>query len=421
MSMNVLFSVGISLFAAQQEDPPNILFILTDDHRPDGMGCYGNASLKTPTFDRIAREGARFDAFYVASPLCCPSRAAILSGLYPHQTGVKENIRNPELPSGTTTIASLLRKTGYLTGFVGKAHMGGDPRKWDFQECPLWLPQGQVKRNENPTLMVDGIEKIVPGHITEIIASSGIQWIRKHKKERWFLWLATTAPHTPWDMNPDHPYEAKSIQPPPLWPKGEPLTRQDWAAYYSTISKLDFEIGRVLQALEKETLLERTLILVVGDNGHMMGRLGFRDKLVWYEESARVPALARWPSKIKGGAEVKSPIVSVDLMATFCDIAGVTLPERREGVSFLPALTGRDPLRTIAYSEVDATRVAGGYWQMVRTARYKYVKNVTRNTELLYDLKSDPHEEKSLADDSSQAKTLQEHRSLLVHWLKKTP
>ncbi len=414
-------AVGLWILAATQEEPPNILFLLTDDHRPDGMGCYGNSSLQTPNFDRIAREGARFDAFYVASPLCCPSRAAILSGLYPHQSGVTENFRNPELPSESITIASLLRKSGYFTGFVGKAHMGGDPRKWSFQECPLWLPQGQVRRNENPRLMVDGIEKVVPGHITEIIASSAIEWIERHKKDRWFLWCATTAPHTPWEMSRDHPYDSKEIRPPPLWPKGEALTRQDWAAYYSTIGKLDFEVGRILKSLEKSQILDRTLVLVVGDNGHMMGRLGFRDKWVWYEESARVPAIARWPSRIKSGTVVKSPVVSVDLLATFCDIAGASIPEKREGSSFLPALAGQAPLRKIAYSEVDATKLGEGYWQMVRSSRFKYVKNVTKNSELLYDLQADPCEAKNLAAGAAHSKILQEHRSLLEEWRRRTP
>ncbi len=408
----------LALLTPQDDDRPNILFILTDDHRPDAMGCYGNESLRTPNFDRIAKEGARFDSFYVAAPLCCPSRAAILSGLYPHQNGVLDNRNRPDFRNDKTTVATLLNKAGYVTGFVGKAHMGGDPRKWDFQECPIWLPTGGSK-HRNPELMVEGAKKVVEGQITEIFTDSAIQWVEKHQSDRWFLWFATTAPHTPYVHDPKHSYARSEIKPPPLWPKGESLGDADWPGYYSTISMLDEQIGRLLRKLDSLKLLDKTLMVLVGDNGFMHGSHGQKAKSVWYEESARTPALARWPAKIQPGTKITTPVVSIDLLPTFCEVAGIEKPGKREGCSLLPALTGKAALRSVAYSEVDAEK-QGGHWQMARTDRFKYVRFVEGGKELLYDLRSDPHELTDLSADPASRPSLERMRSIHQAWVKAT-
>jgi N-acetylglucosamine-6-sulfatase len=393
------------LYAVVQDDRPNILFILTDDHRPDAMGCYGNESIRTPNFDAIAKEGARLDRFYVAAPLCCPSRAAFLTGLWPHQNGVLNNKNKPDLEKETPTIATILGKAGYTTGFIGKAHMGGDPRAWGFAETPIWLPTGSSK-HKNPTLMVDGKEREVEGQITRIFADHAIAWLDRHKGDRWFLWLATTAPHKPYYKDPNHAYD--EIKPPPLWPKGEPLSDADWAGYYSTISMLDEQIGRVLAKLRETGQLDKTFIFVAGDNGFMHGSHGEPAKSVWYEESARVPALARWPARIKAGTTVAAPIVSVDLLPTLAEIAGV----ESKGLSMLPALTGGEAKRKIVYAELGGNRNKAE-WKMVRTDRFKYVRH-DDGTERLYDLEADPNELKNVAGESD----LTEMRKLLDEWSK---
>lgn len=393
-----------------QDDKPNILFIFTDDHRPDALGCYGNESIRTPNFDRLAKEGARLDAFYVAAPLCCPSRAAMLTGLYPHQNGVMDNKGKPDLKKGAATIAELLNDAGYVTGFVGKAHMGGDPREWKFKETPVWLPSGGSKHRD-PTLNVEGESKKVEGHITQIFADAAIGFLDKHKGDRFFLWLATTAPHTPYLRDPNHAYKKTDIKAPPMWPKGAELSDADWEGYYSTISMLDEQVGRVLKKLEETGLLDKTVIFMCGDNGFMHGSHGYRAKSVWYEESARVPALVRWPAKVKAGTTVAAPAVSVDFFATWCEIAGIEKPKDREGVSLLPALTGKEPLRAVAYSELGSAKMT---WQMVRKGGWKYVKRED-GTEMLYDLATDPNELKG----AEAPKVLEEMRALHADFLKK--
>ncbi|MBI4616940.1 MAG: sulfatase-like hydrolase/transferase [Planctomycetes bacterium] len=405
--------------AGQEDERPNILFILTDDHRPDGMGCYGNESIRTPNFDRIAAEGARLDSFYVAAPLCCPSRAAFLSGLWPHQNGVMNNQGGPDLAKGTPTIATALAHAGYVTGFVGKAHMGGDPRRWDFSETPVWLPGGGSK-HEDPTLFVDGERKNVEGLVTQIFADAATRWIEEHKEDRWFLWLATTSPHKPYLRDPDHPYRLSEIRPPPLWPEGEPLSDADWEGYYSTISMLDAEVGRVLAKLAETGQLDRTFIFVAGDNGFMHGSHGYPAKSVWFEEATRVPALARWPGRIRAGTAVKAPIVAVDLFPTLSEIAGAPVPEGLEATSMLPALTGGEPRRKIAGSELAGGRRGVNEWQMVRSDDLKYVREGS-GAEHLYDLVADPDEGTDLAKDSKRAKDLERMREVHAKWLADTP
>lgn len=398
------------------DERPNILFILTDDQRPDAMRCYGNSSVRTPNFDALASEGARFDQFYTASPLGSPSRASFLSGLYPHQTGVLDN-SGADLPRDAPTVATRLAAAGYATGFVGKAQLGGDPRRWGFRETPLWLP-GAASRHRNPRLMVDGVDREVHGEITPLFADAAIAFIEKHKEHRWFLWLAPTAPHTPYLMSPEHAYKADEIRPPPLWPHNEEFSEQDWAGYYSTISMLDEQMGRVLARLKEQGLFDRTFIFAASDNGFMHGSHGYAAKETWYEEAARVPALARWPAKIRPGTRVYPPVSSVDLLPTLCEIAGAPAPEGREASSMMPALQGKMPLRRLAFAEVRTAR--DGTWQMVRTEQYKYVR-FDHGREHLFDLWSDSDEVRDLAVRVRDVDTLLELRGHLKTWMDMTP
>lgn len=433
---NLLLTLALPLLGAAPagEGKPNILFILTDDHRPDGMGCYGNTAIRTPHFDSIAREGARFDRFYVAAPLCCPSRAAFLSGLYPHQTNILTNGGNQSF--STPSIAHALAKE-YVTGFIGKAHVPAkrDPATWGFEEAPLWLRAG-YSEHQDPTLVADGVRTKVPGLVTKLFTDAALSWIEKHKSDRWFLWFATTAPHVPYIHDPEYPYAKADVPPPPMWPPGTPLSDHeretgynrrlfDWARYYSTISMLDAQVGRILAKLRDLGLLDSTLVFVAGDNGMMLDSHGYDEKWVWYEESARVPALARWPRRIKPGTVVPSPAVSVDLYPTLCEVAGVELPIKTEAASLLPALTGGEPRRRLAYAECKMEsppkEQAGRHWQMVRAERYKYARFLDTGEEQLHDLRDDPHELRNLAPDPAHAATLEEMRRLREAWLEKTP
>jgi N-acetylglucosamine-6-sulfatase len=404
---------------AQQKPPehPNILIILASDLRPDAMGCYGNGTVRTPNFDAIAKEGARFDNFYTASPLSCPSRAALLTGLYPHQMGIFDDAGPPDLPPGATTLPRVLEKAGYVTGFAGKAHLGGDPRRWGFREGPAWLPGGSSPHRD-PKLRIEGEEKVVEGMITPILVDAALAWIERHKGDRWLFWLALTVPHAPCILDPRHPYKPSEIDPPPLWSHNENLSDLDWAGYYSTVSMMDEQVGRLTQKLRDLRLHDDTLLCVLSDNGFMMGSHGYPGKGVWFEESVRVPALARWPARIKAGTRVWSTSVNVDLFPTLCEVAGAPKPEKAEAVSLLPALLGEGTPRFNAYSE---GRLGNdGIWHMARNDRFKYVRFVS-GREHLYDIYADASERRDLAVGARHMDDLEEMRALLQKWLDSTP
>ena len=423
----LVFGIVLLRAALLPGAPPNILFIVTDDHRGDAMSCYGNPVLRTPAFDRIAREGARFDAFYVASPLCSPSRAALLSGLYPHQrgNGVLDNNRAPDLPRDTPTLATRLGSLGYVTGFVGKAHIGGDPRRWGFADCPVWLPGGSSS-HENPELMVRGRRRVVGNQTINVtFGDAGVKFIERHKDERWFLWFASTAPHTPYLRDAKYTRcRVHSRPPPPLWPPGDRLSNYDWAGYYSTTGVLDDQVGRLLRKLDALGLAGDTLVVVLGDNGMMHGSHGQLGKQIWFEESVRVPALVRWPGRVNAGTVVTSPAVSVDLVPTLLEAAGAPKPDGLPGVSLWPAVTEGKPTRTEVFSEVrKMTRpFKGRLWQMAKAGQWKYVR-LEGGSERLYDLGQDPGEKADLAQspDAAAAEALVDMRARLDRWVVETP
>ena len=413
--------------SSQNQDRPNILFVLTDDQRWDALGCYGNHSLKTPNIDKLAGGGSRFEFFYAASPLCCPNRAVLLTGLYPHQTGIIAN--RGDIPPGLPTIAEKLNESGYVTGFIGKAHLGGDPRKWGFKESPVYFPGGALRydadSHKNPILNVHGKETKVQGQITQIFADAAIEFLETHKSDLWFLWLATTVPHQPYFKDPKHLYSSSAIKPPPGWPQGQgfkPSIGAKWTDYYSTISMLDDQIGRILEKLNTLGLSQNTVVFYTSDNGDMFGSHGLSGKEVWDEESVRGPAMMRWPGKIPPRTTVRSLASSIDFFPTVLDLAKVKIPvSGLEGSSMLPALMGGKSNRTAVFSEVeDKKHDAGGYWQMIRSDELKYVR-LKNGKEYLYDLKNDPSELKDLSQATQYQTSIQQMRKQMDQWLSQTP
>ena len=308
----------------------NVIFILADDHRYDAMGFLkAQPWLETPQMDRLAHEGAHFKNAFVTTALCSPSRASILTGVYAHKHRIVDN--NTPIPPGTTFFPSYLQKAGYKTSFIGKWHMGAesDNPQPGFDNWVSFLGQGSYWPVRNG-LNVNGKKVAQKGYITDELTDYALDWLGTIPREQpYFLYLSHKAVHADFQPAPRHKgmyKDAKFVYPPTMAASGEmaqhrPMwvqnQRNSWHGvdypyhsvldvgeyykrYAETLMGVDESIGRVLGALDKRGQLDSTLVIYMGDNGFAFGEHGLIDKRTAYEESMRVPLLARCPELFPG-------------------------------------------------------------------------------------------------------------------------
>lgn len=434
--------------ASPSADRPNVLFILTDDLRYDALGAYGNEVVRTPHIDALARQGMQFNRFYVASPVCHPSRASFLTGRYPHQPGIEKRYVGYGIQQGLPTVATRLNEAGYVTGFIGKAHPHGTPYDWGFDHSPVrsvdrenWKrdirEEGRVFRVRSP-FRPEGERRVVRGPTTKFLVNHGVRFLREHREDPWFLWFATHSPHTPYFYDEDHPYDLPEDYTPPGYVRPESETPFEaypeggdrlrtwvdtlWRNYYSEISQLDRQLGRLLRILKETGQARDTLVVLTSDNGIMHGSHGIAFKSIWYEEATRVPAIVRWPDRVPAGTRTDALVSSVDFLPTVLDAVDSPVRSDLTGRSALPVL--RDPETTIR-SHVFSTasrlnRHGGGRWFIVRDDRYKYVTLRDREERFLYDLRRDPFERYNLIRVPRLERTRRNLRKTLENWTNRT-
>lgn len=305
---------------------PNFLFILTDQQRFDALGAAGNTFMHTPNLDNLARNGVRFTDCYAAQAVCSPSRASIMSGLFPTSHKVIDNIYNiddttssPDYNMGALW-PGLLRESDYRTGWIGKWHLG-DKAPACFDEWhgfnslePHWLGEPQKSK-----------------YRVEMEADQAIEFLEHNKNRPFALCLSHYPPHTPY-TSPNRfagLYENLPLQ---------------LKYYYGAVSAIDWHVGRVLEKLRQLRLMDNTFIIFTSDHGDVFGaRPGGSNKRSAYDESARVPLIVHAPRMIRSGL-VRSELVSnVDLMPTILEMAGVSAPKEQHGVSLVPLLRGESP------------------------------------------------------------------------------
>ena len=422
--------------AATAQSRPNIIFVLSDDHRYDFMGFMeeGPAFLETPNLDRMAREGAHLQNAFVTTSLCSPSRASLLTGKYMHHHRVVDNQR--PVPAATEFFPQYLREGGYETAFVGKWHMGhehDEPRP-GFDHWVSFPGQGTYF---DPVLNINGERESFRGYTTDILTDRAIGWLKNRHGKPFFLYLSYKAVHYPFLPAPRHKgrYSNARIDYPdtmadteenyrtqPRWVRDrrysyhgidhmettpfdhDPL--RDFDAFYrqycETVYGLDENLGRVLTFLDESGLAGSTIVLYMGDNGFALGEHGFYDKRDAFEESIRVPMLAWAPGRIAPATTVSKMVLNIDMAPTILDLAGLKPPPRAnmDGRSFLPLLQARNvPWRDHMIYEY--------YWEWnhpstpttfaLRTDRYKYIYyHGIWDLDGLYDLHSDPHERYNL-------------------------
>lgn len=432
----------------------NVIFILSDDHRYDAMGFLkGQPFLETPNMDRIAAEGAHFKNAFVTTALCSPSRASVLTGSYAHKHRVVDN--NTAIPKGTVFFPSHLQKAGYQTSFFGKWHMGGegdDPQP-GFNH---WVSfRGQGTYNPSPSgLNINGKRVPQKGYITDELTDYALEWLNGLKQDQpYFMYLSHKAVHAEFEPAPRHKgryanakfnYPAtmaatgEMAQGRPMWvqnqrnswhgvefPYHAELDIEDYYKRYAeTLLGVDESIGRVLAALGKRGQLDSTLVIYMGDNGFAFGEHGLIDKRTAYEESMRVPLVARCPELFKGGQTVKEVVAGLDIMPTCLEAAGVAAPSGIDGKSWLPLTRGESAgwRKELLYEY---------YWERnfpqtptifaLRGDRYKFIRpHGIWDVEELYDLQEDPLESRNLIFRPELQPVVNEMRTRLFQILEET-
>jgi arylsulfatase len=367
--------------------PPDIIFMLADDMGWGDLGVYGHPVTRTPNIDRLAAEGSRFDAMYVPTPVCAPSRAALLTGRYGVRNGVKWN-NSSVLRGGEITIAKLLKEHGYQTAAFGKWHLGASaadlPLRHGFDSFYGMLsspPGTQFVQGEQVTSDFPGMDLV-----TKRLTDEATATIRKAASDRpLFLYLAHHAPHSP------------------NYASAEFAGRSGWGVYGDAIQELDWSVGEVMRALRETNRDGNALVVFMSDNGPTAagspGPLTYGKGNI-NEGGIRVPAIAWRPGRIVAGRVIKDAASSVDLFPTFAALGGAPLPPRDyDGVDLARLLSGDLELmpgpgeggRREMFFFINADVAA------IRSGKWKYVRPGFRDTvPVLYDIEADPGELNSL-------------------------
>ncbi|MFO0887858.1 MAG: sulfatase [Isosphaeraceae bacterium] len=390
--------------AAAENARPNIVFIFTDDHAYQAIGAYGDPRrlVETPSIDRIASEGMRFDRCLVTNSICGPSRATILTGKYSHANGFYNNT-NSRFDGNQVTFPKLLRQAGYQTALFGKWHLVSEPT--GFDEWQILPGQGVYY---NPPMLAPGRKVQHQGYVTDVITDLSLDWLKRRDRSRPFLLMCQhKAPHREWEPALRHlghdkdraypepptlfddyagrgpaehrqdmtiagtmtPRDLKLVPPPDL----NPEQRRAWDAYYEPrnaaffnarpegaalvrwkynrylhdylgcIRGVDESVGRVLAYLDEQGLAGNTIVVYASDQGFYLGEHGWFDKRWIFEESLRTPLVVRWPGVVKPGSSTRRMVSNLDLAETFLEAAGVAIPSEMQGRSLVPLLRGEDP------------------------------------------------------------------------------
>jgi arylsulfatase A-like enzyme len=425
---------------------PNVLFIAVDDLNTR-MGCYGDPVAKTPNIDKLASRGVRFERAYCQYPLCNPSRTSLLSGRYPTTTGVMENLTwfRTAMPQ-VVTLPQYFRNHGYATLRTGKIFHGGldDDKGWDAggepykpRKPPTGAEQVQRQKTADRREAVEGEGESLPDYRT---ASRAIQLLEEKRDKPFFLAVGFVKPHVPliapkkyFDL-----YDPKTIKlPPDFAPKptvgpgvpaealtrngdlfiNRPATEQEAreliAAYYACISSTDAQVGRVLDALDRLKLRDKTVVVFFGDHGFHLGEKGKWSKHgSLYEPATHVPLIVAVPGAPGNGKASPRTVQLLDLYPTLAQVTGLPLPSGQEGHGLAPLL--KDPLGKWDHPAVTFSQRGKIVGRSVRTERYRYTEwdDDGKRAEL-YDYESDPHELRNLVHDPQQAKRVEELRRFL--------
>lgn len=430
----LVFAAFFNLFAQKK---PNLIVIHTDEHNFRTLSCYqkimsedqafiwgkGN-NVTTPNIDKIANEGAICTSYYVSSPVCTPSRASLVTGLYPQATGAPKN--GLHLRKGIPTFASILQKEGYATSYVGKWHLAGEEHKYDFNI------KYKAGFNDNRYMMTGGhapyfhitansikgineknaakLPKNEVVHLTDYFTDKTLEILERDKDQPFCVMLSIPDPHTPDYARPPYNtmYNHMDVQMPKTMAKQYTNIKPKWATnpgneavgkkgfnkkalqqYFGMVKHIDDSVGRILTFLDENKLTENTIIIFTSDHGDMFFEHNRVNKGVPYEASAKIPFVIRYPNKIKAGKIINTAYCNVDFAPTILNMMGVTPTDKFHGTD-----TSADFLNS--EKEINSDRIVyyaktGGWWVTAASDRYKLVID-KKEKPYLFDLQKDPDE-----------------------------
>ena len=423
--------LGSRFIELNAAESPNFVIFIADDMAWDDAGAYGHPTIRTPNIDRLAAEGMRFDRAYLTCSSCSPSRCSTLTGRYPHSTNAGE-LHLP-LPADQTLFSTPLRERGYYTASVGKWHLGNEV----IDQMDL------VKQGGGP-----GGE----GHWVNVVRN-------RPKEKPFFLWLAASDPHRGYQPGAiDPPHQLSDVRVPPIFPDTTKV-KEDLALYYDEIGRFDEYIGKVIDVLEDQGVLDNTFILVMSDNGRPFPRC----KTTVLEDGVKTPFVLRYPPLVKPGSTTDSLVSTIDIAPTITELANAETLDSFQGQSFVAIMKAATAkTRRAAFSEHNWHDYRA-FERAVCTDRYRFVQNwlpelastppadavrsptydemkrlrsdgdltepqalvfeKPRATRELYDVKNDPNcLENLLEGDPSRSiqQVAEEHQELIKNWQLKT-
>ena len=451
----VVVSLALTAHAAQR---PNVLFILCDDLRPAAMGCYGAKDVRTPNMDRLASEGVLFQNTFCTTSLCSPSRASILTGLYAHGHGVRDNFT--ELPPNLTHWPMRLREEGYETAYMGKWHMGeeNDMPRWGFDWFVTNKGQGKYFDTE---FNFDGKRReVVKGYYTTVITDMALDWMKKdHGGKPWALCVGHKAPHSFYTPEPKYEHTFDEVRVPypqtafelgdkPAWmkerlhtwhgiygplfdwrkkfPDDRPEAVKDFEnmvhGYWGTILSVDDSIARLVAFLKERGELDNTIIVFMGDNGLLEGEHGMVDKRTMHEPSIRIPLIVRFPA-LASGKVIPQQVLTEDIAPSLLELCGAKPLEGIHGKSWAKLVREGDAdWRKAWFYEYNYEKQFPYTPNLrgVRTDEWKYMHyphgdgSPDKHMAELYNIKDDPEERRNLIGDPKLAAKVTELQALLT-------
>lgn len=459
----ILMLVGCTPNQSADTPAPNVVVVLVDDMRWDEFGLAGHNYIQTPNIDRVAQEGVYFQNAFTTTPLCSPSRASFLTGLYAHSNGITDNQAHNEQSHKLETFPKVLNAHGYETAFIGKWHMGNDdsPRP-GFDYWVALKGQGEAI---DPGLNINGERQVVKGYVTDIFTDYSLQFIRKQRDKPFLLYLSHKALHpnhlqrddgssaaigeggfiaadrhkgmydtVVFNRRPnngiapvDKPALMRQIK--DLPPLGDQTATPEKAIRERAemLMAVDEGLGKLMDELGRMGILDNTIVVLTSDHGYWYGEHGLdEERRLAYEEAIRIPFLIRYPPLIEAGSKPSEMVLSIDLAPTVIELAGVEPGQHLQGRSLVPIFNQtvanwRTSFLVEYYSDTVFPRIVKMGYKAVRNERYKYIHYVDlEGMDELYDLQNDPYELSNIINDPASAQILEEMKNELKIQLEST-